>query len=95
MRVRHLVEDDLGRQVVGCTAQRVRAVHDAFGEAEVRELDVAVLVQEQVLRLRAHFEASLPLEYIYSCALDKAGTCGWDDGRGTALYPVDGETRAQ
>ena len=50
-----LVQDDLRRQVVGRSAQRVRALPggQALGKAKVRELDVPVRVQQQVLRLRA------------------------------------------
>mmetsp|Transcript_114833 Transcript_114833/g.278751 ORF Transcript_114833/g.278751 Transcript_114833/m.278751 type:complete len:254 (+) Transcript_114833:448-1209(+) len=46
-----LAEHQLGRQVLGCAAQRVGAVLDVLGETEVYNLDVACLVDEQVLGL--------------------------------------------
>ena len=47
-----LAENDLGRQVLGRAAQCPRAALDALGEAEVGHLQVAVLVDKQVLGLQ-------------------------------------------
>uniref|UniRef100_A0A182INX3 Uncharacterized protein n=1 Tax=Anopheles atroparvus TaxID=41427 RepID=A0A182INX3_ANOAO len=46
-----LAEDDLGRQVLGRTAQRPGATLDALGEPEIGHLQVALGVDQQVFRL--------------------------------------------
>mmetsp|Transcript_38597 Transcript_38597/g.90238 ORF Transcript_38597/g.90238 Transcript_38597/m.90238 type:complete len:465 (-) Transcript_38597:1410-2804(-) len=46
-----LVEDDLGGEVLRGAAQGPRAVGDDLGEAEIDHLEVALLVDEQVLGL--------------------------------------------
>lgn len=49
----HLVQDDFGGQVVGRAAQRVCAAGaDGLGKPKVGQLEVAPLVQQQVLGLR-------------------------------------------
>ena len=50
----HLIEDDLGRKVVGGAAEGVRALVSGhhLREAQVRDLHVAGVVQQQVLRLQ-------------------------------------------
>mmetsp|Transcript_77581 Transcript_77581/g.240356 ORF Transcript_77581/g.240356 Transcript_77581/m.240356 type:complete len:268 (+) Transcript_77581:2-805(+) len=44
--------DDLRRQVLGCAAESPGAVLDLLGEAEVRDLHVALAVDEQILGLQ-------------------------------------------
>ena len=46
-----LDEDHLGREVLGRAAERPRAVGEHLGEAKVDELEVAVGVEQQILRL--------------------------------------------
>mmetsp|Transcript_1469 Transcript_1469/g.4473 ORF Transcript_1469/g.4473 Transcript_1469/m.4473 type:complete len:265 (-) Transcript_1469:1252-2046(-) len=46
------VRYNLGREVLGCAAQRVRAVLNHLGKAHVDELEVALRVEEQILGLK-------------------------------------------
>ena len=46
------VQDDLRREVLGRAAQRPRAVRHDLGEAEVDHLEVALAVEQQVLRFQ-------------------------------------------
>ena len=41
-----LLEDDLGREILGRAAERPAAVLDVLGEAEVGQLERAVLVKQ-------------------------------------------------
>ena len=45
------VEDDLGREVLGRTTESPGAVVEDLREAEIDELEVALVVEEEVLRL--------------------------------------------
>ena len=45
-----LVQQDLGRNVLGRAAEREGAVLNRLGEAEIRDLQVARAVDQQVLR---------------------------------------------
>lgn len=47
-----LGEDDLGREVLGCAAQRPRATLDHFAEAQVCHLHVAGRVDQNVFRFQ-------------------------------------------
>ena len=59
-----LVEEDLGRQVLGCPAQRVRLERDALREAEVRDLDVALLVEQKILGLEIAVDDVQPVDVL-------------------------------
>ena len=52
--------DDLRRQVFGSAAQRPGAIRQLLGEAKVRDLQVAVAIQQQVLRLQ------IPVHHVLS-----------------------------
>ena len=46
-----LLEDDLGREILWCTAEGPRAVLDVLGEAKVGQFERAILGDKDVLEL--------------------------------------------
>lgn len=59
-----LALDDLGGQVLGGAAERPRAVGQLLREAEVGDLEVAVLVEQQVLRLQVAVDDALRVQVL-------------------------------
>ena len=62
-----LVENDLGRDVLGRAAKgpRLAALVDPLREAKVHDLDVAFLVQEKILGLQVAVDDSATVKVIW------------------------------